>query len=64
VGYFSALMGRYSTNGSVISVEANPDLIKFLEKNVEKYNNVKVFNFAAGNTNGTCDLYLNSLNWQ
>jgi len=62
VGYFSALMGRYSKNGSVISVEANPDLIKFLEKNVEKYNNVKVFNFAAGDTNGSCDLYLNSLN--
>lgn len=41
---------KVGDNGRVISIEPHPKIFKFLNKNIElnKFNNIKTYNFAAG----------------
>lgn len=54
----SKLVGE---NGQIFSFEANPDLADFMEDNIKlnKFNNITVFNYAAGEQEGNISFQLN-----
>jgi len=66
VGYFAILMSQLTgKQGSVSAFEPNPEVIPFFNQNLEdrKIENVKLYEYAAGNRNGRQIMYLNRKNF-
>jgi FkbM family methyltransferase len=47
-------------NAQIISVEANPEQIPIIEKNIKDYPNIKVYNFGASDKEEELDFYISS----
>lgn len=64
-GYFSRLLSRLvGDDGQVFAFEPNPELFRYLSKNMQSENvqNYKLFQLACGSTTGTTKLFLNESN--
>lgn len=57
IGAFSIMCSLYLKNTEVISFEPNPDSFAYLQKNADRYGNIRVHNKAIGVENGILNLY-------
>lgn len=55
IGYYSLFIGEIvGRKGVVYSIEPSQAAFAILEQNTSKYENIEVFNFAIGDSNGNC----------
>ncbi|MCE2744466.1 MAG: FkbM family methyltransferase [Burkholderiales bacterium] len=58
-GYFSLLAAhKVGSAGRVIAVEASPDVLPHLRKNLSQYKNIELLNCAVGKTKGITEFFL------
>ncbi|MGQ9721539.1 MAG: FkbM family methyltransferase, partial [Candidatus Jordarchaeum sp.] len=66
LGYYALLEAKFARNGKVFAIEPVPSNVDLLIKNTKlnKYSNIKIFQYAIGDKNGKEKMYIsNKSNW-